>query len=186
LKASRGAPQCRPWIGIPDRVVGPLRLRELRVMSGKVGFEIDRRTEDNARVQFENRLLDRRQGPVAEPPPAILRSRPQQASRQKQPSIWEDFNMKRWSAFAIACLLVGLAALSYSRQATADAGWITLFDGKNLDNFIQIGTANWRIEDGAAVADKGNGFLVTKDAYTPRYIKALKRERAKSKKSDGG
>jgi Domain of Unknown Function (DUF1080) len=80
--------------------------------------------------------------------------------------------MKRWSAFSIALLVVGFAAFSYAHGASADAGWITLFDGKNLDNFDKIGNANWRIEDGAVVADKGNGFLVSKKAYTDYQIRA--------------
>jgi len=80
--------------------------------------------------------------------------------------------MKRWSAFAVALILFGCAAFSYSQRASADAGWITLFDGKNLDSFNQIGTANWRIEDGVVVADKGNGFLITKNAYTDYQIRA--------------
>jgi hypothetical protein len=80
--------------------------------------------------------------------------------------------MKRWSAFGAALLLVGLIAFSTSHRASADAGWITLFDGKNLDSFDQIGNANWRIEDGAVVADKGNGYLVTKNAYTDYQIRA--------------
>ena len=44
-------------------------------------------------------------------------------------------------------------------------GWTTLFDGKSLDAFNRAGDANWRIEDGAAVADRGRGFLVTKGQY---------------------
>ena len=79
--------------------------------------------------------------------------------------------MKRWSALGAALLLVGFAALSYPHHAAAADGWVTLFDGKNLDNFNQIGTANWRIEDGVVVADKGNGFLVTKNAYTDYQIR---------------
>ena len=78
--------------------------------------------------------------------------------------------MKRRSA--IALLLVGFAALSYSPQASSENGWVTLFDGKNLDNFNKIGDANWRIEDGAVVADKGNGFLVSKNAYTDFQLSA--------------
>ncbi|OIQ73481.1 CHASE domain protein [mine drainage metagenome] len=78
--------------------------------------------------------------------------------------------MKRRSA--IALLLAGFAALSYAPQASSETGWVTLFDGKNLDNFNKIGDANWRIEDGAVVADKGNGFLVTKNAYTDFQIRA--------------
>jgi hypothetical protein len=78
--------------------------------------------------------------------------------------------MKRRSA--IALLLMGFAALSYSPQASGEAGWVTLFDGKNLDNFDKIGDANWRIEDGVIVADKGNGFLVTKTGYSDYQIRA--------------
>jgi Domain of Unknown Function (DUF1080) len=70
--------------------------------------------------------------------------------------------MKRWSSIGVSLLLVGLTAVWQSQRASAqaDAGWVTLFDGKNLDNWTQIGDANWRIVDGAVEADKGNGFLV--------------------------
>jgi 3-keto-disaccharide hydrolase len=80
--------------------------------------------------------------------------------------------MKRWYALGAALLLVGFAAFSTSHHAAAADGWVTLFDGKNLDNFDQTGNANWRIEDGSVVADKGNGFLVTKQAYTDYQIRA--------------
>jgi len=83
--------------------------------------------------------------------------------------------MKRFAAtISTALLLVGLAGLPYSQQAGAqsEAGWIVLFDGKSLDNWNQIGDANWRIEDGAAVADKGNGFLVSKNAYSDFQLRA--------------
>jgi hypothetical protein len=82
--------------------------------------------------------------------------------------------MKRWSIVSVVLFLVGLGAFSYTPQASgqAGAGWVTLFDGKNLDNFDKVGDANWRIEDGAVVADKGNGFLVTKNAYTDYQIRA--------------
>jgi hypothetical protein len=42
---------------------------------------------------------------------------------------------------------------------------MTLFDGKTLDGLNKAGDANWRVEDGLAVADKGRGFLVTKEQY---------------------
>ena len=57
--------------------------------------------------------------------------------------------MKRWSALSSALLLVGFAAFSYSHHASAADGWVTLFDGKNLDNVNQIGNANWHLEDGS-------------------------------------
>jgi hypothetical protein len=75
--------------------------------------------------------------------------------------------MKHWSAVSFVLLLFGFAAFSTSHQASGQtgAGWITLFDGKNLDNWSPIGTANWKLEDGSVVADKGNGFLVSKNDY---------------------
>jgi Domain of Unknown Function (DUF1080) len=82
--------------------------------------------------------------------------------------------MKRWSIVSLALLLVGFAAVPYARQASGqtEGGWVALFDGKNLDNFNQVGDANWRLEDGSVVADKGNGFLVTKNTYTDYQIRA--------------
>jgi 3-keto-disaccharide hydrolase len=82
--------------------------------------------------------------------------------------------MKRWSAFATAMLFVGVAAFSYSQQASGqdDKGWVTLFDGKNLDHWTQIGDANWKLADGVVAADKGNGFLVSKDSYGDFQIRA--------------
>jgi 3-keto-disaccharide hydrolase len=86
----------------------------------------------------------------------------------------EEITMKRRSIVGAALLVAGFAAFPYAHGASGqtDAGWITLFDGKNLDSFNQIGNANWRIEDGLAVADKGNGFLVSKNTYTDYQIRA--------------
>ncbi len=51
--------------------------------------------------------------------------------------------------------------------------WITLLDGaRSLDDWIRIGDANWRAEDGAVVADKGNGYLVTRTVYRDAQIRA--------------
>ena len=65
-------------------------------------------------------------------------------------------------AICATALLVG----QHAQRAQAEAGWITLFDGKNLDNWNQIGNANWQLEDGSVVADNGNGFLVSKNDYS--------------------
>ena len=82
--------------------------------------------------------------------------------------------MKRRTIAGAALLLAGVAAFPFAHQAAGqtDAGWVTLFDGKNLDNFNKVGNANWRVEDGAAIADKGNGFLVTKNTYADYQIRA--------------
>ena len=69
--------------------------------------------------------------------------------------------MKR-SFAAFALVLLGLAL---SLPASGQDGWTALFDGKSLDNFNKVGDANWRIESDGIVADRGNGFLVTKNSY---------------------
>ena len=70
--------------------------------------------------------------------------------------------MKRLSVIALA-----LFALS----AQTSTGWVTLFDGKSLDHFNQLGTANWTINNGVVEANTGAGYLVTKDTYTDFEIK---------------
>ena len=70
--------------------------------------------------------------------------------------------MKR-SFAAFALVLLGFA-LAYA-PASGQDGWTVLFDGKSLDNFNKVGDANWRIESDGVVADRGNGFLVTKNSY---------------------
>ena len=78
------------------------------------------------------------------------------------------------ATISTALLLVGLAALPYLQQARAqsEAGWIVLFDGKSLDNWNQIGDANWKLDDGVVIADKGNGFLMSKNSYTDFQLRA--------------
>lgn len=82
--------------------------------------------------------------------------------------------MKRTIVVAAALLSVCSAYLAHSPDAAGQgtAGWTTLFDGKSLDNFKPVGDADWKIEDGAAVATKGTGYLVTKTSYTDFQIKA--------------
>jgi hypothetical protein len=64
-------------------------------------------------------------------------------------------------------------ALFAAQQALSQGdGWTVLLDGKSIDNFNKVGDANWRIEDGAVVADKGNGFLVTKEKYGDFQLRA--------------
>jgi hypothetical protein len=78
--------------------------------------------------------------------------------------------MKRQSAtplVIISGLAIAGAGLCGAAPARAQGeGWVVVFDGKSLDNFNKVGDANWRIEDGAVVADKGVGFLVTKNPYS--------------------
>lgn len=75
-------------------------------------------------------------------------------------------------------VLGGLAALGSaalrgsSVVAQTNTGWITLFDGKNLDMWNKIGDANWAVADGAVAASSGTGFLVSKNSYKDFEIRA--------------
>ena len=63
-----------------------------------------------------------------------------------------------------------LAALALStvglRAQTPVTGWVTLFDGANLNSFNMVGNANWKLADGIVEATSGSGFLVTKETYS--------------------
>ena len=88
---------------------------------------------------------------------------------------------KTTRAFALA---FGLTAAAFvAMQTTPPAvgqsgpGWTQLFDGKTLEGWTQSGKANWRVEDGAIVADKlemekGSAHLVTKSSYKNHMIYA--------------
>lgn len=70
---------------------------------------------------------------------------------------------------ALALGLSGFAANYVVPAASQDTGWTTLFDGKNLDEWNQVGESNWHVEDGAVIADKmagrEAGYLVSKKSY---------------------
>ena len=84
--------------------------------------------------------------------------------------------MTRLSAITAALALAGVATFSHSALTQTGTGWTQLFDGKSLDGWEQVGTANWRVEDGALVADKSTspqgGHLVTKNSYKDHMIYA--------------
>ena len=72
-------------------------------------------------------------------------------------------------------LVLGLSVMAFAaiygtpKAASQEAGWVTLFDGKSLDGWNQVGESNWHVEDGAVVADKmpgkDAGYLVSKNSY---------------------
>lgn len=80
--------------------------------------------------------------------------------------------MKRVPLGIVTLLLLASALASCAHMAGSD--WVTLIDGQaGLDNWNQIGDANWRAEGGAIVADKGKGgFLVSKSTYQDFEIRA--------------
>jgi hypothetical protein len=94
----------------------------------------------------------------------------------------EETNMQRVSTCTFASV-VGLVAAFAAANVTLPAagqsgpGWVSLFDGKTLgDGWNRVGEANWRVEDGAIVADKltskDTAHLVTKEKYKDHMIYA--------------
>jgi hypothetical protein len=93
--------------------------------------------------------------------------------------------MTRVFATVAALAVAGIAATQLSLPAAGQTGtgWTQLFDGKTMDGWTSVGSANWRVEDGALVADKstapptakgpgGGGHLVTKGSYKNLMIYA--------------
>jgi hypothetical protein len=69
---------------------------------------------------------------------------------------------------SLVFVVVGsLAGCVHRTDGSGGGEWTTLIDGQTgLDNFKQVGEANWRPEDGTIVADKGKGgYLVSKNTY---------------------
>jgi hypothetical protein len=66
----------------------------------------------------------------------------------------------------VLALALGVVTIAYAAAQSTPAyaqqgdGWVALFDGKNLGDWDKVGETNWRVEDGAIVADK----LTSKDA----------------------
>jgi hypothetical protein len=89
--------------------------------------------------------------------------------------------MTRWATLAVALLFSVIATVhttdTASSQAASD-GWITLFDGKNLDQWVGDGTATFKIEDGSVIAtDKKDpkavaSYLVSKQSFKDFEIRA--------------
>ncbi|MCK1452840.1 DUF1080 domain-containing protein [Bradyrhizobium sp. 35] len=78
--------------------------------------------------------------------------------------------LRRSLQFALALVVSSFAVSQALPQDKAqEAGWITLFDGKDLDQWDQVETSNWHLADGTAIADKMDGkeagYLVSKKPY---------------------
>jgi hypothetical protein len=83
--------------------------------------------------------------------------------------------MTRWATLTSALLVAAFAAAG---AASGADGWITLFDGKNLDQWQGDGTATFKIEDGSVIAvDKKDpkavaAYLVSKESFKDFEIRA--------------
>jgi len=78
--------------------------------------------------------------------------------------------MKHTLALLLALFVVATSSSVASGQA--GGGLTSLFDGKTLNGWNQIGNANWEVADGAMQANKGTGFLVTPASYKDFQIVA--------------
>ena len=79
--------------------------------------------------------------------------------------------MKRFFALGAGLLVVAASLFGCAGNANrASAGWVTLIDGPSgLADFVRLGEANWREQDGAVMADKGGkepSYLVTRASFT--------------------
>ena len=79
--------------------------------------------------------------------------------------------MSPGSTTLVAALALSVAAVTAPQPAVAQSGpgWITLVDGTTLEGWNRVGETNWRLEDGAIVADKLTSktpaHLVSKNSY---------------------
>ena len=79
--------------------------------------------------------------------------------------------MRRRSAMTLGLLFAGLGVLGSSYEAVGQ-GMTMLADGTNIGNFDQAGNANWRVGERTIYADRGVGFLVTKQSYADFRLRA--------------
>lgn len=72
-------------------------------------------------------------------------------------------------AFAVAALILAVSVFATPVSAQSGEGWITLLDAKTMGDWNKVGETNWRLEDGAVVADKRTSketaHLVSKNSY---------------------
>lgn len=74
-------------------------------------------------------------------------------------------------ALAMGLIIIAVVTIHLVPQASGQTGpgWVILLDGKNMGDWDRIGETNWRLEDGAVVADqkpaKDTAHLVSKAKY---------------------
>jgi hypothetical protein len=79
--------------------------------------------------------------------------------------------MQRLTRYAFAFAVLTLASIQGASLAAAQTGpgWVMLVDGTKMGEWDRVGESNWRLEDGAIVADKRTGegaaHLVSKTPY---------------------
>ncbi len=66
---------------------------------------------------------------------------------------------------ALSLLVATLGANTTVGQGSSGQGSVALFDGGDLDQWVDLGDANWTVVDDVVQADSGNGFLVSAESY---------------------
>src|SRR5262245_53322651 len=95
------------------------------------------------------------------------------ANRRVITSQREELTVQRATiiGFTAGLVLTAASTFHFAPQAASQTGdgWIVLLDGKTMSDWNQVGQSNWRLEDGAVVADKltgeGSSHLVSKKSY---------------------
>jgi hypothetical protein len=76
---------------------------------------------------------------------------------------------RKISSIVTALFAAVLFCVAQPANAQTGEGWTQLFDGKALGDWDQVGETNWRVEEGAIVADKrtskDTAHLVSKTKY---------------------
>jgi hypothetical protein len=95
--------------------------------------------------------------------------------KRHNPQAKEDVNMllakTRAAGIGICLIAAAFAAMQFSPPASSQTGdgWTVLLDAKTMGEWDMVGETNWRLEDGAVVADKvtskGAAHLVSKKSY---------------------
>ena len=81
-------------------------------------------------------------------------------------------------ALAVGLIAAAFAATQLPPQASSQTGegWTTLVDSKTMGDWNNVGETNWRLDDGAVVADKRTSkdpaYLVSKTSYKNFQIHA--------------
>jgi len=87
----------------------------------------------------------------------------------KKPSI--SSRAALWVGVLAIPLLNACGSIGTLEWSSADAGYTTLFDGSDLNQWKPVGNANWRLQDNLLLADLGGGFLVTRQSYQDFQLK---------------
>jgi hypothetical protein len=78
--------------------------------------------------------------------------------------------------FALAAAAAAVAGFVPTGAAQPGDGWTVVVDGKTMGEWDKLGETNWRLEDGALVADKRTSkapaYLVSKQKYKDFQIYA--------------